>query len=154
MAAEAWTTLLLDSGVIGRLCHNARSVSQPARALMHDLLSRPEFRLFLPEIIDYEVRRKLLHLASVGRASRRSLDHLDGLSRLLIYLPLDTATMRRAAELWADARALGLPTAADAALDIDVILAVQALSVGGTVVTTNTRHLSRFVTAKTWEELS
>lgn len=42
----------------------------------------------------------------------------------------------------------------DAALDIDVILAAQALAVGGTVVTTNPRHLERFVAAKAWEELT
>jgi hypothetical protein len=39
-------------------------------------------------------------------------------------------------------------------LDGDVILAAQALAVGGAVVTANPRHLERFVAAKTREELT
>jgi predicted nucleic acid-binding protein len=61
--------------------------------------------------------------------------------------------MRRAASLWADARHRGLPTAPPDALDSDVILAAQAMEVGGTIVTTNPKHLARFVPAMSWEEL-
>lgn len=84
----------------------------------------------------------------------RAVERLDQLRATFIYLQLTTAAMRHAAELWADARTRGLPTASEASLDADVILAAQAISVGGTVVTTNPRHLERFVTARTWEELS
>lgn len=62
--------------------------------------------------------------------------------------------MRLAAELWADARTRGVPTATEESLDADVILAAQALSVGGIIVTMNTRHLERFVAAKIWEDLA
>jgi hypothetical protein len=50
--------------------------------------------------------------------------------------------------LWAEARLQGLP------LDGDVILAAQAVAVNGTIVTANRKHLSRFVPAKEWTEIS
>lgn len=89
-----------------------------------------------------------------GQATEKSIQRLDDLGRLLDYLPLDTETMHRAAELWAETREVGLPTAAEQALDGDVILAAQAALVGGTVVTTNRKHLSQFVPAKEWTEIS
>ncbi len=60
--------------------------------------------------------------------------------------------MRRAAELWAEARHAGLSTTPGEALDGDVILAAQALDVAGIVFTENLRHISRFVTAYRWQE--
>ena len=146
--------LLLDSGLIGPLCHSGKPQSRPVSDWFWETVATGRHEFCLPEIIDYELRRKLIHLTRIGRASQRSLDHLDRFGRLLTYLPLDTATMRHAAELWAEVRLRGLPTAPDTALDVDVILAAQAVSVGGTVVTTNPRHLERFVPAKTWEELA
>lgn len=66
--------------------------------------------------------------------------------------------MLKAAQLWADARRRGLPTGTERELDIDVILAAQALVLeqGGDrmiVATTNPRHLSRFVDARPWQEI-
>ena len=61
--------------------------------------------------------------------------------------------MFRAAELWADARGRGEGTAAEPALDGDVILAAQAQETGGVVMTTNVKHLARFVKALSWKEL-
>ena len=66
--------------------------------------------------------------------------------------------LRMAADLWATARQQGRPTADSKELDIDVILAAQALSFGApagdvAIVTTNTKHLSQFITAKRWEEI-
>jgi len=49
-------------------------------------------RIIIPEIVDYEVRRELL------RANKLTgLTQLDALSGLLEYLPLSTASMRKAA---------------------------------------------------------
>jgi hypothetical protein len=64
--------------------------------------------------------------------------------------------MRLAAELWAQARNAGLPTGSSAALDGDVILAAQALTLGGPIVvaTGNPTHLSRFVPAEDWTAIT
>jgi len=58
--------------------------------------------------------------------------------------------MLRAAELWAEVRRRGRPTADPQALDGDVILAAQTLSIGGRVATENVGHLSLFVEAADW----
>jgi predicted nucleic acid-binding protein len=69
------------------------------------------------------LRRELIRL---NRGS--SLAALDQLGQQLEYLPITTAAMRRAAELWATARRGGMPTGADATIDADAILAAQALT--------------------------
>jgi predicted nucleic acid-binding protein len=107
--------------------------------------------VIVPEIADYEVRRELL------RANRRrGLSNLDQLVVQLEYLPLTTAAMRRAAELWAQARQQGQPTAASASLDADVILAAQALTLAAAAVviaTANPGHLARFAPAELWQNI-
>jgi predicted nucleic acid-binding protein len=108
----------------------------------------------VPEITDYEVRRELLR--ANRSAGLQRLNRLKGVTR---YPPIDTATMLRAAEFWAEARRQGRPTADRTALDADVILAAQAapLAEDGhevTVATTNATHLSAFVDARRWEEIT
>jgi predicted nucleic acid-binding protein len=109
-------------------------------------------RVLVPEIADYEVRRELLRARKA-----RSLSRLDELLEALEYLPLTTAAMRRAAELWAKTRQQGQPTADAKALDADVILAAQGLTLlteGEVIVaTTNVGHLKRLITAETWREV-
>src|ERR1041385_4164703 len=77
--------------------------------------------IVIPEISDYELRRELIR---AGKS--RSVERLDELKKLHIYLALSTPVMLVAAELWADARIRHKPGAADPALDGDVILAAQA----------------------------
>jgi hypothetical protein len=77
-------------------------------------------------VADYELRRELIR-----NNSGKALARLDDLGQALGYVALSTPMMRRAAQFWADARNAGLPTAADPALDGDVILAAQvAVSAG------------------------
>ena len=111
-------------------------------------------RVCLPEVIDYEIRRE-----TILNRSLRGLRLLDDLQDLLEYMPIRTPVMRRAAELWAQARQRGKPTADPAALDVDVILAAQAQllreATGDEVVvaTDNVRHLAQFVDARRWQEI-
>ena len=76
----------------------------------------------------------------------------------LEFSPITSDVMLLAAELWADARRAGRPTAAPDALDADCILAAQALLAAGpgdavTVATDNVGHLARFVDARPWEQI-
>lgn len=145
MSFAANRPLLLDSGPLGQIAHPNRNpeVAQWYRqALMHNV------RLYVPEIADYETRRNFM-LEDLSAA----LIRLDGLQNVLTYLPLDTRTIRTAARLWAEVRKEGRPTAHPMALDGDVILAAQALAVGGIVVTDNAGHLARFVETRTWREI-
>ncbi len=105
--------LLLDTGVLGQLCHPRQEQNRPVTEWLARLLDQgsEKWQVFLPEIADFELRRKLLHLVQTGQAGRKSIDRLNDLATLLEYLPLDTEIMRRAAELWAEARQRGAPTA-------------------------------------------
>jgi hypothetical protein len=68
--------------------------------------------------------------------------------------------MLKAAELWADSRRTGIPTADPKALDADVILAAQTLLVAkpaaelSLVATTNVDHLNRFVDTRRWQDIT
>ncbi len=146
--------LLLDTGILGQLCHPSKQTNRSVTDWVEAILtSDSDDRVFLPELCDYELRRKLLHLIRKGQSSPRSIQRLDELCELLEYLPLDTATLRKAAEFWSDARLRGNPTAADMSLDGDVILAAQAAMINGTIVTTNRNHLSQFVPARDRSEI-
>lgn len=146
--------IFLDSGPLGLLAHpEGRPLPDRCRQKVEDLL-RARVRVVVPEIADYEVRRELLRL----RLSA-SLARLEKVKRSLDYDPLSTEVMLRAAELWANVRRGGMPTAAAEALDCDCILAAQALVAAGpgdtvTVATGNVGHLSRFVDARPWDTIT
>ncbi|GJD18856.1 hypothetical protein RIVM261_038120 [Rivularia sp. IAM M-261] len=107
----------------------------------------------IPEIADYELRRELLRAGKIN-----GIIQLDRLKAVILYLPITTEVMLKAAELWANARKAGYPTASPDALDGDVILAAQALLLqneGDEVIiaTTNVGHLSRFIDAREWQDI-
>jgi predicted nucleic acid-binding protein len=108
--------------------------------------------ILVPEIADYEVRRELLR---AGKS--QGLARLDALILATNYLPITTAAMREAAQFWAQARRQGRPTAPDLALDADVILAAQAVSLAESdviIATTNVGHLARFAPAALWQDIA
>src|SRR5690349_15762179 len=112
--------VLLDSGHLGLVTNPSTPKGRPCNEWLENLLlSGAQARV--PEIADYEVRRELIRAAKV-----KGLHRLDRLTLNLGYVPLTTAAMRKAAEFWADERRRGQPTAADAALDANAILAAQA----------------------------
>lgn len=143
--------LVLDSGPLGLLSNPATAgPAGEARDWARERIGAGD-RLVVPEIADYEVRRELLRARKA-----RGIERLDDL-RTLGYAPLTTDVMEQAAALWAEVRNKGVPTAHDHALDGDVILAAQARSLGGrrdvVVVTTNVKHLERFVDARLWTDV-
>jgi predicted nucleic acid-binding protein len=143
--------VVLDATPLGILCHPRNPPQVRAcRQWIDDLLVVGR-RVIVAEIADYEVRREL-----VRRKSRVALSHLDQLGRRLEYVPLTTAAMRLAADLWAQARSAGQPTAPDPALDADVILAAQAFALNTSVIvaTGNPGHLKRFVPAELWSQIT
>ncbi|MFI5456901.1 MAG: PIN domain-containing protein [Isosphaerales bacterium] len=147
--------VLLDAGPLGLATNPRESVeSRRCKEWLKTLLSAG-VRVMVPEIADYEVRRELL------RANRREgIIRLDALAEQIGYLPLNTDVLRLAAELWAESRRGGFPTADDKALDADVILAAQARladidpEFDVVIATNNPGHLSRFVSAVPWSAIS
>jgi predicted nucleic acid-binding protein len=148
--------IVLDSGPLGLACGPSKDRDEHGRFhLWLKLAVIGGARVAIPEIADYEVRRELLR-----SGKERSIERLDRLRSgwKLDYIPIQTNHMRKAAELWADARGRGFPTATIAGLDADVIVAAQALLYVGendtlTLVTSNERHLSRYLDARDWRAI-
>lgn len=143
--------VVLDSAPLGIITHPRNPpYAIHCRRWVSDLQAAGR-RVILPEIIDFELRRELLR-----RKARNALRKLDWFVASLEYLPLTTPMFRLAAGLWAHARQAGRPTAPDPALDVDVIVAAQALSLNVSVIvaTSNPAHLSRFVPADLWENIT
>jgi predicted nucleic acid-binding protein len=147
--------LFLDSGPLGLLTHPQRS-SEVIEVV--DWLSRcllGGYQVVVAAIVYYELKRELLRAQKSFGIAR--LDAFIA-ARPGRYVPLSDDALRLAAELWAQVRQAGQPTADSKALDIDVILAAQALSLGVdptsiVIATTNPNHLSRFVTALDWQNV-
>jgi predicted nucleic acid-binding protein len=145
--------LFLDSGPLGLITQPQRSHEVIAITdWLKDCL-RAGARVVVPGIVYYEIKRELL------RANKSfGIARLDAFVNATPdrYLPLTDDALRFGAELWARARQAGRPTADAMALDIDVLLAAQALRMGGTpiIATTNQKHLSQFTSARHWTDIS
>jgi predicted nucleic acid-binding protein len=147
--------IILDSGPLGMVTNPKASGITLECQLWLDRQIQARSIILIPEIADYEVRRELI------RAGRlRGVQQLDQLQSALEYIPLTTEMMVKAAELWAQVRQQGLPTADPNALDGDVILAAQTLITRQQrqqeiiIATTNVGHLSRFTIAQDWQTIN
>ena len=145
--------LFLDSGPLGLITQPQRSHEVIAITdWLKDCL-RAGARVLVPAIVYYEIKRELLRANKVIGIAR-----LDAFVNATPdrYVPLTDDALRFAAELWAQSRRAGRPTADATALDIDVLLAAQALRFGGPpiIATTNPKHLSQFVSARHWTDIS
>jgi hypothetical protein len=100
-----------------------------------------------------------------GAITRWALDIMAAGHRLLVpaiadrYLSLSDSALRLAAKLWAQAGNAGMPTADPKELDCDVLIAAQALTMDIhtsdlVIATTNVGHLSLFVTADLWANIT
>lgn len=147
------SAIILNSGPLNVA---AQDTSTPkAQALRTAMVSwiQQGTTIYIPEIADYEVRREWIRIHNIA-----GLQRLDELTQLATYIPLTTAHMREAARMWADVRNLNLATTDNKALDGDVILCAQALSLGIAtaeivVATSNVKHISRFLPASDWKAI-
>ena len=141
--------LLLDTGPLGLLAHDRQSIRDPIQSwLLQEMTAGAT--VYLSEVADYELRREMIRLVRANQLPASRIARLDQLASLFTFLPVSTSMWKRAAELWADARKHGKPTADPAALDADVLIAAQAVEIQATVVTTNPGHLSQWVTIQNW----
>lgn len=143
------TTFLLDSGPLGLLAHDRPAQRVPIQEWLLKQISSGA-TVFVSEVADYEVRRELTRLIQSRQLPVSRLARLDQLAEVFGYLPVSTAMWKRAAELWADARRYGRPTANPAALDADVLIASQAIEIQATVVTSNPTHLGQWTKIQVW----
>lgn len=143
--------ILLDAGPLGMISHPR---NHPEIKFWLENLVRSGITVKVSEVSDYEVRRELLRLNK-----EKGIQRLDNLIDRLGYTPITREVMLKAAEFWANARKQGQPTANNQSLDADVILAAQAFMISSqgedaVIATTNVRHLTRFVPAKLWHEIT
>jgi predicted nucleic acid-binding protein len=149
------TAIILDSTPLGLLAQKPNAAQADECRNWVASKANQGLRIIVPEVVDYELRRELLRLRKVD-----AIDRLDRLllDRMVTYLPITTSAMRLAADLWAQARQRGMPTADPRALDVDVILSAQVLAGRWTppefvVATSNVTHLSQFVPAQVWSTI-
>lgn len=146
--------IFLDSSPLGALSQPVQNAEVIAINRWARACAAANHTIYIPEVIDYELRRELLR---AGKSA--GLARLDGLKTVFTYLPLTTAAMLHAAELWANSRRAGIVTADPKRLDIDVILAAQALTSGAPlndiiIATINVRHLSKLAPADIWSNIT
>jgi predicted nucleic acid-binding protein len=142
--------LLLDTGVLGALTHPR--THRDAQAWLRRI-TEAGHSVFIPEIADYELRRELIRMQR-----DEGIRRLNDLKAAAGYFRISTEAMLAAAELWAQARRGGCPTAHEKALDGDVILVAQAREVEAAgfevvIATTNAGQLARFIDARLWRDL-
>ena len=142
--------ILLDSYPLGALSHPKPDVGIIKWAAACQVAGH---EIYIPEVIDYEIRRELL------RANKYvGIANLNALKAAFRFLPISSPAMLLAADLWSQSRQRGLATGDPKKLDIDVILAAQALILGVPpadliVATSNVNHISRFVPADLWNNI-
>jgi predicted nucleic acid-binding protein len=146
--------ILLDSGPLGLITNpSASEENRECNAWIQTRLREGD-RVMVPAISDYEIRRELLRAEKT-----KGLARLDGLKSVIGYIPLTSEALLRAAKFWAEARRAGRTTAADSALDGDVILCGQAAEITRVghetvIATTNVKHLELFADARLWREIN
>jgi predicted nucleic acid-binding protein len=145
---------ILDTGPLGLITNPKESAEgRRCKAWVWSVLGTGA-HVIVPDVVDYEVRRELTR---AGKA--KGLARLDSLVDDLERAPIDLRVWQLAAELWAQARRQGKPTAKDDALDADLLIAAvaQLAAEDGTrvvVVTDNPAHIGRFVNAQDWRTLA
>lgn len=149
--------VLLDAGPLSQIVHPSVKGELGEIKDWFKKLRASGVEVRVPEIADYELRRNLI--------LEDSLESIAKLNQLLREtggaIPTTRKVWEKAAEWWAECRKPGGKgeTCDPKRLDADVILCATVWSVTrphktAEVATTNVKHISRFVTAKLWREIS
>src|SRR2546423_1461192 len=107
--------IILDSTPVGLL--TSPSTVREVVAInesMREILTAGH-KLYMPEVIDYEIRRELIRANKIAGIRR-----LDRLRLTLGFVPINSDAILLAANLWAQSRRRGTPTGDPKRLDIDV----------------------------------
>ena len=145
--------IILDSSPLGLLSNPTASQDVLAISQWSRDCIAAGHQLYIPEVIDYEIRRELLRAGKT-----KGIAKLDNLKSVFNFLTITSPAMLRAADLWAYARQNGISTGDPKKLDIDVILCAQALTmflpaVAIIVATSNVSHIARFAPAALWTDI-
>ena len=151
--------VFIDTGVLGLLSSPSdRQEVTHSQEWLYYLLARG-VNIVSSDICDYEVRRGTL-LKNELNLREQAINNLDDLYNLIDLLPVSQIILRKSAQLWAETRRLGLPTADVENIDVDVIIGATCQLLeqeypGQRLVaaTTNVKHLSRFIQALNWTEI-
>lgn len=150
-------TIVLDTfpaSSIGRKQGKTRTLSDDCRQWIDDCEAAGH-QILIPAIAYYEALREFEMLQATARIQRFQVFCLQT-GR---FIPPTTAHLETAAQLWGQARRTGRQTADPQALDGDMILCAQVLSLGLSpadyiVATTNVKHLAPFVNATDWQTIA
>jgi predicted nucleic acid-binding protein len=151
--------VFIDSSILGKICNpNQSQETIDIEKWLFTLLSRG-MRVVSSDICDYEIRRSLL-LEQRRKPQIQSVEKLDEIKTSIEFLPVTNEVLLIAAQLWAEARMLGQPTAEDRSLDADLIICATSrlltvIEPGryNVIATTNVKHLSRFAIAEKWQDI-
>jgi predicted nucleic acid-binding protein len=151
--------VFLDSVTLGILSSpGERSEIEECQDWLYGLLARSAY-VVSSYLCDYEVRRSLI-LTSITKNKPQDINKLDSLHQMVDFLPVSQDVLKKAAQLWAETRRKGKPTADIKNIDVDIIIGatcqlLQAEYPGQflVVATTNVKHISQFVEAKVWQEI-
>ena len=152
--------VFIDTGVLGLLSSpNEKLEAQQCQEWFYGLFARG-VSMISSDLCDYEVRRGLI-LDQMRTSKGEGLANLNKVKDFIYFLPMTKSVMFYAAQLWAISRRQGMPTADEKNIDADVIISAQCqlfqeenLGQNLVVATTNVKHLSRFVSAQEWHNIS
>lgn len=148
--------MMLDSHPLSLVSNPAnRTESLQCKSRIQHLVTN-DVLVAVPEIIDYELRRTLI--LGCKDEGLRNLDKLGEMG--LVFFPITSEVMGKAAQLWAWARKTGQQTARNDKIDIDVILAAQSIIISEqtgehtVIATSNVSDLERYTYAKKWQDIT
>jgi len=138
--------ILLDASPLSHISHPQASLEVVSWFFSH--LQRGN-QFIVSELADYELRRELIRAGKT-----RGIQRLDAFQRTLATCPVTSSILKRAAEMWAETRNRGRPTAHPKSLDADMIIAAQAEQLGAVLATSNAKHFADFVDARDWQDIA